>query len=261
MRALYIAATGMQAQQTNIDNVTNNLANVSTTGFKRGRVDFQDMLYESQIAAGANASIGTEVPTGVNIGHGSRVASISKLFSNGALVQTGEQYDLAIEGDGFYQITMPNGDTAYTRDGAFKLNSQGQLVTSNGDLLTPNITIPNDALEVSIGTDGTVSVMQSGQNTPSVAGNITTVRFSNPAGLKPIGQNLFTETQSSGTPLTGTPGTDGFGEIRQRFLEQSNVSVVEELVSMIVGQRAYEINSRAITTADEMMQTASQLKR
>ena len=262
MRALYIAATGMQSQQLNIDNVANNLANVNTTGFKRGRIDFQDLLYQTIQPAGANASINTEVPTGISIGYGSRPAAIQKIFTQGAFQPTGNELDAMIEGDGFFEISMPNGDTAYTRDGSFKLNSTGQIVTSNGDLLTPNITIPNDAESVTIAPDGTVSVMQPGATSSTVVGNITLTRFSNPAGLKAMGQNLFTESQSSGTAQTGgTPGSDGYGTLRQEFLEMSNVSVVEELINMIVSQRAYEINSKAITTSDEMMQSATQLKR
>ena len=261
MRALYVAATGMNAQQVNIDNIANNLANVNTTGFKRGRVDFQDLLYEAVRSPGANASANTEIPTGISVGHGSRVASIQKLFTQGSYQHTGQPLDVVIEGDGFYQITQPSGDTAYTRDGSFKLNSTGQLVTSNGDLLTPNITIPTDALEVTIAADGTVSITQPGQAAPAVVGNVTIAKFSNPAGLEAIGQNLFRETQSSGAPLVGAPGAQGFGTLLQGSLEMSNVSIVEELVNMIVSQRAYEINSKAITTSDEMMQTATQLKR
>ncbi|MCL5271279.1 MAG: flagellar basal-body rod protein FlgG [bacterium] len=261
MRALFVAATGMQSQQLNIDNIANNLANVNTTGFKRGRVDFQDLLYQAIRPVGANATVNTEVPTGIYLGYGSRPAAIEKNFTQGAYQQTGQPYDVLIEGDGFFQVTLPNGDTAYTRDGAFKLNNQGQVVTSNGDLLTPNITVPSDALTTTIGTDGTVTVTQAGQSAPSVIGNITIARFANPAGLEAMGQNLFRETQASGAPTTGTPGAEGYGTLRQSMLENSNVSVVEELVNMIVSQRAYEINSKAITTADEMMQTASQLKR
>lgn len=261
MRALFVAATGMQAQQLNIDNISNNLANVNTTAFKRGRVDFQDLLYQAVQPAGASASVNTEVPTGIYLGYGARPAAVQKLFTQGAYQETGQSLDILIEGDGFFEITLPSGDTAYTRDGAFKLNSGNQIVTSNGDLLTPNITIPSDATDISIAGDGTVSVMQPGQAAASVVGNLTLVRFANPAGLAPIGQNLYSETASSGTPQTGTPASDGFGELRQAFLEMSNVSVVEELVNMIVSQRAYEINSKAITTTDEMMQTAAQLKR
>ena len=261
MRSLFVAATGMQAQQINLDNIANNLANVNTTGFKRGRVDFQDLLYQAVQPVGANASINTEVPTGIYIGYGSRPAAVQKVFTQGSYQQTGQALDLLIEGDGFLQITLPNGDTAYTRDGALKLDSQGRLVTSNGDPVTPNITIPNDAVEINIATDGTVSVMQPGQNAPSTVGNLNLARFSNSAGLEPIGQNLYKESQASGAPQVGTPGTEGYGTLRQKMLEMSNVSIVEELVNMIASQRAYEINSKAITASDEMMQVASQLKR
>jgi flagellar basal-body rod protein FlgG len=260
MQALNIAATGMQAQQLNIDNIANNMANVSTTGFKAGRADFQDLLYQTIRPAGASASQNTIVPTGIQVGLGVRPASITKIFSEGSEQQTDHPLDVAIEGDGFFEITLPSGETAYTRDGSFKKDDQGRMVTSNGDLLNPSITIPSTAIQVTIGTDGTVSATTPGQ--PSqVVGNITIARFANPAGLDAMGQNLFRETISSGAPTTQTPGQDGAGALRQGMLEMSNVSVVQELVNMIVGQRAYEINSKAITTADEMMQTASQLKR
>lgn len=261
MRALYVAATGMQSQQITIDNIANNLANVSTTGFKAGRVDFQDLLYQAVKPAGANASTSTEIPTGIYLGYGSRPAAIQKVFTTGSFQRTENPLDMMVEGDGFFQITQPNGETAYTRDGAFKLDSQGRLVTSNGDVVNPAITIPTNALNISVATDGTVSATLAGQTAPSVVGNLQIARFANPGGLEPIGQNLFKESQSSGTPQVGTPSNDGFGSIRQNFLEMSNVSVVEELVSMIASQRAYEINSKAITSADEMMQTAAQLKR
>ena len=261
MRALFVAATGMQSQQLNIDNIANNLANVNTTGFKRGRVDFQDLLYEAVKPVGSNASVSTENPTGIYLGYGSRAAAVQKLFTQGSYQQTSQSYDLLIEGDGFFQVTLPSNQTAYTRDGSFKIDNQGRLVTSNGDPLTPNITIPTGAQKVNIGSDGTVSVMLAGQTAPSVIGNITITRFNNVGGLESLGQNLYRETQSSGAPQSGTPGNEGFGTLRQGFLEMSNVSVVEELVNMIASQRAYEINSKAITTADEMMQTAAQLKR
>lgn len=261
MRALFVAATGMETQQLNIDNISNNLANVSTTGFKRGRVDFQDLLYQTLKPAGANASVSTEVPTGIYLGYGSRPAAIQKMFAQGAFQKTGQDYDLMVEGDGFFQVSRPNGEVAYTRDGSFKLDNQGRLVTSDGDLVTPNITIPTGALSPTVAPDGTVTVMQAGQTAPTVVGTLTLTRFANVGGLEPIGQNLYRETASSGTPQTGTPGANGYGALRQGFLEMSNVSVVEELVNMIVSQRAYEINSKAITAADEMMQTAAQLKR
>ena len=261
MRALYVAATGMHAQQLNIDNISNNLANVSTNGFKRGRIDFQDLLYEAARPAGATASAGREIPTGIYVGHGSRVASIQKLFTQGSFQKTDQQYDVAIEGDGFFQIAMPNGETGYTRDGSFKLDSTGRMVTSNGDPLIPAVTIPANAERVTIADDGTVSVVQPGQAAVTVLTTITTARFPNPAGLEALGKNLYRETDSSGLVTVGNPGGDGFGALRQNFIEMSNVSVVEELVSMIVAQRAYEISSKAITTSDEMLQTATQLKR
>jgi flagellar basal-body rod protein FlgG len=253
----------MHAQQLNIDNIAHNLANVNTTGFKRGRVDFQDLLYQNLQPAGASASQNTTVPTGIQLGLGSRPAAIQKLFTQGPIQPTGQPLDVAIEGDGFFEITLPDGTATYTRDGAFKLDEQQRLVTSNGDLITPNITIPTGVQmsDISISPSGEVSVLVPGQTTPTAVGTLTLVQFSNPAGLEAIGQNLFRESQSSGTPTTGTPGSDGYGQLRQQFLEMSNVSVVEELVNMIVSQRAYEINSKAITTADEMMQTATQLKR
>jgi flagellar basal-body rod protein FlgG len=261
MRALDVAATGMQSQQINIDNIANNLANVNTTGFKRGRVDFQDLLYQTVKPAGASASTSTEVPTGIYLGYGSRPAAIQKVFAPGAYQRTDNPLDLMIEGDGFFQVMLPNSETAYTRDGSFKLDSQGRLVTSNGDVINPAITIPQGAQNITVGNDGTVSVTMPGQTAPSVLGQMQIARFANVGGLEPIGQNLYKETQASGTPQTGTPGNNGYGTVRQSFLEMSNVSVVEELVAMIASQRAYEINSKAITSADEMMQTAAQLKR
>lgn len=257
MRALHTAATGMQAQQINMDNIANNLANVSTTGFKRGRADFQDLLYQALQPVGSSA--GLESPTGIHVGYGSRLASISKLFTQGALVNTNQETDLAIQGEGFFEITMPDGTQAYTRDGSFKMDSTGQLVTNSGNPLSSAVTIPSPNNGFRVDQDGAVIVTVDGAE--STVGNIQLFRFSNAGGLQPIGQNLFAPTQSSGTATSGTPGTDGLGTLASGFLETSNVSVVDELVSMIVGQRAYEINSRAITTAEEMMQTASQLKR
>lgn len=258
MRALYSAATGMHSQQTNLDNIANNLANVSTTGFKSARADFQDLLYQALRPTGASAN--SEVPTGINIGFGSRLASIQKLFTQGDVQQTEQPLDIAIEGDGFFQITRADGTLAYTRDGSFKLDSTGQMVTNNGDPLSTPITIPTDAVQVVINTDGSV-VSELSDGTENIVGNIQLYRFVNPGGLNPIGHNLFLESQSSGSNTAGTPGSDGYGTLIQGFLELSNVSVVNELVSMIVSQRAYEINSRAILTADEMMETATNLKR
>ena len=261
MRALFTAATGMGAQQLNIDNISNNLANVNTTGFKRGRVDFQDLLYEAVRPAGASATASTEVPTGVQVGHGVQVASIQKLFTQGSYLRTEQPLDMVIEGEGFFSVTLPDGSLGYTRDGAFKRSATGLIVTSNGDPLTQQITIPENATNLTIGRDGVVSYSTAGSTTPTLGGTILVSRFANPAGLNAVGQNLFKETASSGTATEGTPGTEGFGTLLQGNLEQSNVSMVEELVGMIIAQRAYEINSKAITTSDEMLQTATQLKR
>ena len=261
MRALWTAATGMHAQQLTLDVISNNLANVQTAGFKRSRVDFQDLVYEVLNAPGAASAQGQEVPSGFQVGHGSRAVATQRLFVKGDLQQTGNPLDLAIEGDGFFQVQLPSGDTGYTRSGAFKKNSQGQLVTSDGFVVQPQITIPPDALSVSVGVDGIVSVLQAGQAQPQVVGTIELVRFINPAGLQSQGRNLFIPTQASGDATPGTPGNDGLGTLLQGFVEGSNVNVVEEMVGMIVTQRAYEINSRAIRTADEMMQTANNLVR
>jgi flagellar basal-body rod protein FlgG len=248
----------MQAQQINLDNIANNLANVSTTGFKRGRADFQDLIYQALSPAGASAN--AETPTGIHVGFGSRLASIQKLFTQGTIQNTQQPLDVAIEGEGFFQVQLPDGTIAYTRDGSFKRNSTGEMVTNNGDPLTDGITIPDDAESISIGKDGSVLTVGS-DGVQTAIGQIQLYKFVNPAGLLPQGQNLFIETTASGSPTAGTPGSQGFGTTLGAFLELSNVSVVEELVNMIVTQRAYEINSRAITTADEMMQSAAQLKR
>jgi flagellar basal-body rod protein FlgG len=261
MRALWTAATGMHAQQLTLDVISNNLANVQTAGFKRSRVDFQDLVYEILQAPGASSAQGQEVPSGFQVGHGSRAVATQRLFVKGDLQQTGNLLDLAIEGDGFFQIQLPSGDTGYTRSGAFKKNSQGQLVTSDGFTVQPQITIPPTAISVSVGVDGTVSVVQAGQSQPQTVGTIELVRFINPAGLQSQGRNLFLPTQASGDATPGTPGSDGLGTLLQGFVEGSNVNVVEEMVGMIITQRAYEINSRAIRTADEMMQTANNLVR
>jgi flagellar basal-body rod protein FlgG len=244
-----------------LDVISNNLANVQTAGFKRSRVDFQDLVYEILQAPGATSAQGQEVPSGFQVGHGSRAVATQRLFIKGDLQQTGNSLDLAIEGDGFFQVELPSGDIGYTRAGAFKKNSQGQMVTSDGFAVQPQITIPQSATSVTIGVDGTVSVVQAGQAQPQTVGTIELVRFINPAGLESQGRNLFLPTQASGDATPGTPGRDGIGTLLQGFVEGSNVNVVEEMVGMIVTQRAYEINSRAIRTADEMMQTANNLVR
>lgn len=259
MRALWTAATGMHSQQLTLDVIANNLANVQTAGFKRSRVDFQDLVYETLQAPGTASAQGSEVPSGFQIGHGSRAVSTQRLFIEGDLQQTGNPLDVAIEGDGFFQIIQPSGEIAYTRAGTFKKDSQGRVVSTEGFPMEPEITIPQDALSVMIGVDGTVSVTQPGIPQPQEIGTIELTRFTNPAGLQGLGRNLFSPTQASGDPVSGTPGLEGFGTLLQGFIEMSNVNVVEEMVNLIAGQRAYEINSKAIRTADEMMQAANNL--
>jgi flagellar basal-body rod protein FlgG len=262
IKALFTSATGMKAQQLTIDNTANNLANVNTTGFKRSQLEFQDLLYVTKRAAGTEAAQGLQLPTGLQIGSGVRPASNTKIFSEGVLENTDNKLDVAIEGDGFLQINLPSGDPRYTRDGALRLNSTGNLVNSEGFLIQPQITLPQDTLSVSIGTDGTVSVLTAGSpSSATTVGSITLVRFPNPAGLSSEGSNLYSETAASGSPITGTPGQDGFGGLRQGFLERSNVEVVSELVNLILAQRAYEINSRAIRAGDEMLSTANNITR
>lgn len=261
MRALWTAASGMQSQQLTLDVIANNLANVQTAGFKRSRVDFHDLVYESIQVPGAAAAQGQEVPSGFQIGHGTRAVSTHRLFIEGDLQQTGNPLDIAIEGDGLFQVIQPNGESAYTRAGTFKKNSVGLMVTTEGFILSPEITIPQDALSLTIALDGTVSVTQAGVSAPQEIGTIELTRFINPAGLNALGRNLFVTTKASGDPVPGTPGRDGFGTILQGFIEKSNVNVVEEMVNLIIGQRAYEVNARAIRTADEMMQTTTQLIR
>ena len=259
MRALWTAATGMQAQQLTLDVVANNLANVQTAGFKRSRVDFQDLVYETLQAPGAASAQGQEIPTGFQVGHGSRAVATQRLFIKGDLQQTGNALDLAIEGDGFFQVQQPTGETAYSRSGAFKKDSQGRVVTSDGFAIEPQITIPANALNITVGVDGIVSVSLPGQTQPQQVGTLEIARFINPAGLVAQGRNLFLPSQASGDATPGTPGLDGLGTLLQGFVEGSNVNVVEEMIGLITSQRAYEINSKAIRTADEMMQTANNL--
>jgi len=261
IRSLWTSATGMQAQALNLDVIANNLANVNTAGFKKSRAEFQDLLYETLRPAGTSSSQDTQVPTGIQIGHGTRPSTVLKIFSQGSMENTKNELDLAIEGDGFFQIILPNGETAYTRDGSFKLDSDGRIVNSDGFALEPEISIPSDALSISVGIDGTVSVLQAGDSIPSEIGTIELARFVNPAGLISTGRNLYITSEASGDEMTGTPGEDGLGSIAQGFLEMSNVSVVDEMVSMITAQRAYEVNSKSIQTADEMLQMANNIKR
>lgn len=262
IKALFTSSTGMNAQSTNLDNTSNNLANVNTTGFKRGEATFQDLVYVTAIAPGSDAAQGLQVPTGLQIGSGTRVSGVTKTFSQGALVATQNPFDVAIEGQGFFQVTLPNGELRYTRDGALRLNATGQLVTSDGFLLSPQISIPNQATSVTIGTDGTVSAINAGAtNATTVLGQLTLTRFQNPSGLSAEGRNLLAETASSGAPIVATPGQNGVGFVQQGFLERSNVDVVTELVNLIVAQRAYEFNTRAVRTADNMLASTTDLIR
>ena len=261
IRSMWAAASGMQAQSLNIDVIANNLANVTTTGFKRSRAEFQDLLYETMQPPGGSTSETTEAPTGIQLGHGVRPVAVAKNFSEGELQLTKNELDLAIEGNGFFQVTLPNGSTAYTRAGAFKLDREGRIVTPDGFLLDPEISIPNDAISVSIGMDGTVSVLQAGDSTPRELGTLQLARFTNSAGLQAIGKNLFLPSEASGTAIVGTAGENSFGYIAQGFLEMSNVSVVDEMVNMITAQRAYETNSKVVTASDDMLQVANNLKR
>ncbi len=262
IRSLFTSATGMIAQQMNIDTVAHNLANVNTTGFKKSRVNFQDLIYETIKPSGAETAQGTTIPEGIQIGHGVRPSAISKVNTPGAAIQTGNPLDVMIEGDGFFQIMLPDGTIAYSRDGSFKMNEEGRVMTADGYPIEPEITIPQDAEMITIGSDGRVSVRVPGDNTFQQVGDIQLVRFPNPAGLDArLGHNLVLETQASGAPVPGQPGLDGLGVISQGFLENSNVQVVEEIIQMIIAQRAYEANSRTIQTADEMLQTANNVKR
>jgi flagellar basal-body rod protein FlgG len=261
IRALFTAATGMQAQQLNLDTIANNLANVNTTGFKKNRVDFQDLLYQTLRSAGTRVVAGVEVPTGIQVGHGTRPVATQKIWSQGNFQQTDNPLDIVIEGDGFFQLNRPDGTIAYTRAGAFKRDSQGRIVNSDGYVLQPAITLPDDTVSISIGTDGTVSIVTSGSTTPTQLGQIELARFVNPAGLNAIGKNLFLPTGASGQPTTGQPGQNGFGSLNQGFLEMSNVSVVEEMVQMIAAQRAFEVNSKAVKSADEMLSISNNMTR
>lgn len=259
IRSLWISKTGLDAQQTQMDVISNNLANVSTSGFKRSRAVFEDLLYQTVRQPGAQSSQQTQLPTGLQIGTGVRPVATERIFTQGNLQQTGNDKDVAIEGAGFFEVLMPDGTAAYTRDGSFHLDSQGQLVTSSGFVVQPAITVPANGSNLTIGRDGTVTVMQPGQIGPTQIGTLQLVTFVNPAGLESKGENLYVETASSGNPTTNTPGSNGAGQLSQRYVETSNVNVVEELVNMIQTQRAYEINSKSVQTSDQMLQRLSQL--
>ena len=260
IRALYSAASGMSAQQTNVDNSANNLANANTAGYKMRRAQFQDLLYQNLVQPGASAGQQTLVPTGLQVGLGTRTSSNEIIFTQGNFVATGNPLDLVIQGNGFFQVRQPNGQTAYTRDGSFHLDKDGNVVTSDGNPMEPQITIPQDAQSVTIAADGTVSYLQPGQTAAQQAGQIQLANFTNPAGLNNMGKNLYTPTDSSGDPTVANPGgQEGLGTLLQGYTEQSNVSVVDEFVNLIVAQRAYEANSKVVKAADEMYQQVNNL--
>lgn len=259
IRSLWIAKTGLDAQQTQLDVISNNLANVSTSGFKRSRAVFEDLLYQTVRQPGAQSSQQTQLPTGLQIGTGVRPVATERVFTQGNLQQTSNSLDVAINGQGFLQVALPDGTTAYTRDGSLHLDNQGQLVTSSGYTLTPAITIPASAQTITVGRDGTVSVTSAASVTPTQVGAIQLANFVNPAGLQARGENLYVESAASGSPSTNAPGSNGVGVLSQGYIETSNVNVVEELVNMIQTQRAYEINSKAVQTSDQMLQRLSQL--
>ena len=260
LRSLYTAATGMAAQQQNIDTISNNLSNVSTTGFKKNRVEFQDLLYQTIRPAGMTNSMGTQYPTPIEIGHGTKLSSTQKSFIQGALVSTGNTLDVAIQGEGFFAIQNPNGDVNYTRDGSFKTDAQGNILTSSGYFLQPPITVPTDASSVVIRENGDVVITTPTNTSSQIIGSIKLSNFVNPAGLESMGGNLYRSTEASGEPVDGTPGTQNYGTLAQGELESSNVEVVEEMVNMITSQRAYEMNAKAITTSDQMLQDANNMK-
>ena len=257
--SLYSAASGMDAQQYNLNTISNNIANVNTTGFKRSKAEFQDLLYQNQKPAGGDAGGGNIVPTSVEMGNGSQIISTSKIFTQGQLSETGEDLDIAIQGDGFFEVQLADGSRAYTRDGAFKIDGNGQVTTSVGNTVMNFPTIPANAKSIYVSNTGEVTVDDG--TTQSSVGTIQLIRFVNPSGLEALGGNLFSETNASGTPETGNVGQNGFGYLRQGYLEMSNVNVVQEMVNMIVAQRAYEINSKSIQTSDDMLRQVATLKR
>jgi flagellar basal-body rod protein FlgG len=259
-RVMHTAASGMNAQQLKVDTIANNLANVNTPGYKKTRIEFQDLLYQTVRPAGSVSVGNIQTPTELQVGNGARPVSTSKMFNQGDVVETGNPLDVAIQGDGFFQIIMPDGEIVYTRDGSFKVSSEGRLVTSDGFALEPDVSLPVDTVSIDISRDGLVSAFVSGNADPQEMGQIELARFVNPGGLKNLGHNLFQRTIASGEPVFGTPASEGFGTLEQNYLESSNVEVVQEMVDMIVAQRAYEINSKVITTADDMMGMVNRLK-
>jgi len=261
IRSLYSAATGMKAQQLGVDTISNNIANVNTVGYKKQRAEFSDLFYQTMKYAGTNTSATTISPTGIEVGLGVRPTSIQRMFSEGSPKETGNELDIAITGRGFFQVQLPDGNIGYTRNGSFKLDGTGQVTTSDGFALIPNIVIPQDATFVQIGTDGTVSAILAGQRESTQLGQIELANFINPAGLHALGDNNFIDTSASGPAIVGTPGVDGFGQTKQKFLEMANTQLVVEMTDLISTQRAYEANSKSITTSDEMLQTVNGLKR
>jgi flagellar basal-body rod protein FlgG len=261
IKAMRTAASGMQAQQMNVDNIANNLSNVNTTGFKKSRIEFQDILYQKVRAAGGPSASGTRIPVNMEIGYGVKPTATSRNFSQGNMTPTENPLDFCLEGDGFFRIVMPDGSYSYTRDGAFKLTEDGRLCTSDGFILDPEITIPAEASRIDISMDGIISAIMPGESDPLEIGQVTLTRFINSQGLNAIGHNLYTETVASGSPIEGTPAEDGYGRIVQGYLELSNVDVVTEMVNMIVAQRAYEINSKAIQTSDDMAGIVNNMRR
>jgi len=261
IRSLYTAATGMKAQQLQIDTTSNNISNVNTIGYKKRRAEFADLFYQTMEYAGTATSATTQSPTGIEVGLGVRPTAITKIFTQGNFKETTNNLDLAITGKGFFQVQLPDGTVAFTRNGAFKLDGEGNVVNSDGYRLIPEIVVPEDATQISIGVDGTVSVLQAGDTQMNEIGQVEIANFINPAGLHSLGDNNFINTNASGDAILGVPGLTGFGQVRQGFVEMSNVQLVEEMTDLITGQRAYEANSKAIVTSDEMLQTVNQLKR
>lgn len=261
MRAIYTAATGMVAQQMNIDVIANNLTNLNSPGFKRARLQFQDLAYQDMKQAGASAAQGVPLPVGLQVGLGTRPASTPRLFTQGELQQTDNPMDLAIEGDGFFEVHLPDGSRGYTRDGSFTMDAQGRVVTHDGYPLAPELVVPAEATGITIGSDGIVSAVLQGIEGTQLLGQLQTVRFTNPTGLQALGRNLYQPTDASGPAQAGIPGENGFGRLSQGYLELSNVQVVEEMVKMIISQRAYEANSRAIQMSDEMLGAVANLRR
>jgi len=261
IRSLYTAATGMKSNQTYVDNIAHNLSNVNTTGYKKQKIEFEDLIYQKLQRPGGEKEDGNREPVGIEVGLGTRIVAISKIFMQGNLETTGNEYDAAIEGIGFFQVRLPDGEIGYTRNGAFKRNDEGYLTTSQGYLLDPAINIPDDASYLSISQSGEVSAYRLGSTTAETLGQIEFARFINPTGLLSEGSSIYRQSDASGPPIIGIPGEENFGNVIHQFLESSNVQMVEEMVNMIVAQRAYEISSKAITTSDEMLQTANSLKR